>query len=426
MKNINNSPITRRSKSADPNVLASSLATKASQSDLNQRSINLRQPPYNAPADGVNDCSPAINSAIAALPNGGVIYCPAGTGSYRFLSKISPNANTTILGDGNTVFEMDSWIEANTKDNVVLEKIQFKNCKKKIFFMLNNKNCKVLNCTLDTNSINYPNGGVSAYDSYSIHLYNATDVKIKDNAFINSKGDNVIRIENTYSTDGKICTFDIADNKFDTTSYKCVAFAYTSSNMNNSNNRGYIRRNRFLNIGINHPTDGVGTVAVYSWYDRTNYDVDVNDNYFDTVVENGVEGTFGKIMGNTFKTCGYQTATSTTSSGSGVSAYGSRFVKNNTFITCRLGGIKVFLTSSYTMDVKNVQWSGNHFNMASGVDGINVNVTSKVFDNVFISQNTTELAGTRLAISCGTVSNLKILDNMLTVDTTGTTGATVR
>ncbi|MFA1711677.1 hypothetical protein ACDX66_08185 [Peribacillus frigoritolerans] len=391
--------------------------------DLKYNFINLRLPPYNAPANGIGDCSHAINAAISDLPNGGIIYCPRGTGAYRFLNKISPNANTTILGDGKTVFEMDSWIEINQKEKVAIKRINFINCKKKILFALRNNNMIVENCYFENIGFEYP-AIISAYESHCIHLYNAKGVVLEGNTFKNIKSDNVIRIENTFVTDGNYSDFEITNNTFDTTTYKCIAFAYSESNKNNTNNIGKIKRNKFYNIGINHPTNGIGTVAVYAWYNRPNYSVDVVDNIFDKVVENAIEGTYGSISNNIIINAGYKPNNNfTTSSGAGISPYGTPIIKNNRIYSCRTAGIKWYLNNSYTNSINEVICKDNLIDTVGSGTGrsIDFNIQGRLAKNILIKDNITKNSSGGIYINATNTDNKNIMciDNigLLTVTT---------
>ncbi|MFO0838423.1 MAG: glycosyl hydrolase family 28-related protein [Phycisphaerae bacterium] len=65
---------------------------------------DVTKPPFNAPVNTSQNCSPAINAAIAAaeaLPNGGAVYFPPGT--YRCNSQLSTSnlpRPLTLVGDG--------------------------------------------------------------------------------------------------------------------------------------------------------------------------------------------------------------------------------------------------------------------------------------------------------------------------------------
>lgn len=67
---------------------------------MDQRGVNVRQPPYNAKGDGVTDDSDAILRAVAALPDGGILHFPIGV--YKFTKQIKIDKRITLSGCGHS------------------------------------------------------------------------------------------------------------------------------------------------------------------------------------------------------------------------------------------------------------------------------------------------------------------------------------
>lgn len=63
--------------------------------------IDATQPPYNADKTGATDASAAIQAALMAVPNNGVVYLPDGT--YTMSNGIGFKNNTTLRGNTNTI-----------------------------------------------------------------------------------------------------------------------------------------------------------------------------------------------------------------------------------------------------------------------------------------------------------------------------------
>jgi hypothetical protein len=58
--------------------------------------INVKDPPYNAKGDDSTDDTPAIQAAITACPEGGVVYFPAG--KYRTVAPLTVQRGVTLRG----------------------------------------------------------------------------------------------------------------------------------------------------------------------------------------------------------------------------------------------------------------------------------------------------------------------------------------
>lgn len=116
MKNTNNSPITRRNKGADPNVLMSSLA------DIATNVVRV----FGADPTGVNDSTTAISNALNS--NNTIIYFPPG--NYKITGGITVNSGTVkkMIGTRNTTFSMQlptNTVLFNFFNNVEIELITF-------------------------------------------------------------------------------------------------------------------------------------------------------------------------------------------------------------------------------------------------------------------------------------------------------------
>lgn len=98
-------------------------ATNASKS-LGQFIVNVKQPPYNAKTNGVDDDSIVINQAIKDVnaAGGGIVYCPAST--YTINSPVVMNSKVTLLGAGvkSTIFSKKSTNLYNTINSVIYAK----------------------------------------------------------------------------------------------------------------------------------------------------------------------------------------------------------------------------------------------------------------------------------------------------------------
>ncbi|MFJ8257604.1 hypothetical protein ACIQ4Z_10075 [Peribacillus asahii] len=94
--------------------------------DLIQRGINVMQPPYNAPANGTDDDTPAFLSACSDLASrgGGVLYIPKATFSFISNEKIEIPSNVRVICNGKLTFPNTRTKELFliiNKENIVIE-----------------------------------------------------------------------------------------------------------------------------------------------------------------------------------------------------------------------------------------------------------------------------------------------------------------
>jgi hypothetical protein len=371
---------------------------------------------YGADKTGVDDVAAAVVAAIAALPaSGGDVWFPEGI--YNVASKISiAKSNVRFIMSKGAYLTGTNWFESNGYDNIEFIGMRFIGFTTQAIFFINADSLIVEKCYFEDMGGGYPSGGISAYNSPPIHLSGATNVIIKNNEFYDIKGDNVIRIESNNS-------FVIEGNTIDTTNYKGITFSSTAAG-----NKGMIKSNIIQNIGVNHPNTGIGTVGVYSVYDKHQFDVDVIGNYFLNVVENAIEGSFGKISENTIDTAGYRgVGAFTTTSGCGISPYASKIVSGNIISNCLHPGIKIFMDGTYTEGIRDIAITGNYvFNCSETIDqyGISVSVTGQTCANVRVESNVVYAdAFTSLGIyvSTNTGSEVTLKFNHAPVVKSGTT-----
>lgn len=121
---------------------------------------------FGAKGDRSSDDTAAIRAAIAALPNGGILYFSPGV--YRISEEIEGISNLEIAGHGATI----------VSDDVI----------RSYFHFAGKHNIVVRDCTFDMNMPNLPTYAVPARPPQNVALYfdgGTTNVSVTDNLFVN-------------------------------------------------------------------------------------------------------------------------------------------------------------------------------------------------------------------------------------------------
>jgi uncharacterized protein YlzI (FlbEa/FlbD family) len=364
-------------------------------------SINVKA--FGAKGDGVTNDSAAIQNAINSLTKGGTVLFPNGTYLISAAEIKIKLPGTTLSGSTNSIIKIPNGNFYIVNNNVSVINLKFIDCDRQVLHFEDASNVLVSNCYFENIGSDFLSGKISNYHSPPIHLSQCKGATINKNKFYNIKSDNVIRI------DGPGNEFSVSENDIDTTCFKGIVIGTDASN-----SKGSIDKNTLKNIGLTTSGNGVGTVAIYIGI--TSFEVNITNNYIDTGVENGIEGSAGLIAYNTVKNIGSQPhAGITTSSNYGISPYATKLVTNNTIENSRRPGIKCW---TKTLDVSNTVWSENNI-LDCGRDEENIGIYYSVngipVSNVEIKNNTVKTTkhpnkGIYLRVAEG--NNIKISGNI--------------
>lgn len=257
-----------------PSWLVKSLYEVAKMHDdyIRQHAVNVRQPPYNAKGDGINNDKSIIQQAISDLAGkSGIIYIPDGTYAYPTSSlPITVPSNVRLIGSGTKLTGDVASMISITGSEVVISGITFENTK-----------------ASGAVTINFAS--------------NVNNISITNNKFLGS-GTQAVNI----ATIG-IKGIYIANNVFDGVRYGVL----TNSGATDVHDIRIIG-NRFINIyadgiELNHPSSAPYTSA--------GYDITIQGNYISC--PNGTGATSGvgiglagvtrvSIVGNVIRNCRWQ------------------------------------------------------------------------------------------------------------------------
>jgi len=197
--------------------------------DLGQRMINVRQPPYNVTLDGTDESS-KIQQAIDDLNStgGGILFLPIGV--YR-ISQIRPRSNTIIEGAGKGVTVIKGVGTTDTSSSII------------IYAATEAKNITIRNLTIDgdkenrtslintaAHSISLPyvvgfeirNIEVKNSTGASINLYSSEEGIVENCTILNSGSNGILGLRACKS-------IRILNNYIDTTdNQNCIFFMYQS------------------------------------------------------------------------------------------------------------------------------------------------------------------------------------------------------
>jgi hypothetical protein len=160
-------------------------------------SVNVKQ--FDAKGDGVTNDTAAVARALAAIPNGGVVYFPSGVYNISFsgTNALAIPANVTLQGESKRTTELLFAPQNNSFKNIfgtVSVGVTFLNLRMRvnwvnygadIIFMTMNSNLVVDNCIVDGGVTD--NGTKQVYNAYFLNTpmtaATITDITVKNSEF---------------------------------------------------------------------------------------------------------------------------------------------------------------------------------------------------------------------------------------------------
>ena len=344
---------------------------------------------FGAAGDGTTEDAAAFIAAIAALPNGGVVYVPPG--EYKISSTVSLDDNVTILGAGTASVilgncssdnsdSVNGLFAAKFKSNIALDSLKIIPFNgvggiRSKFILCNNVQIK--NCYLDGE---LSSGNIS---SYPIWIAGCSTASVINHISYNFR-DHVYIAKSNWGSGTTCGQVDVIDSHFEnvntgtTHAYPTGVYVYHCEYTN-------VTGCTFKNITPSLAGPGYAGYGVYEG-DGTAIEVNVkNCNFYLTL--SPVAQTFGCIatQADLFSVIGCTfLGTSSYSFNSGVSYGGKSTVINDNLF--RYAGVPIFmLETSGVTGYRNLVINGNSID--NSTIGIRISVANWDIQNVNVSNN---------------------------------------
>lgn len=308
-----------------------------------------------------NSVAENLNTAIQNTPSGGRLVLKS-AGVYTISSPITitkditiDGNNATITGNGRMNFEGNVEIYNTKFERVAIGLVKAGKQVKITNNKFRNIYDNAIQCFYDLDSLvirdneidgtivstgtnkNFNNSGSFVY----LNTGKINFLRIQNNRALNIRGGTNIFMSGNYPD------LVISENILDTMAQRGIGFWYATYA------KGIIARNRIFRCGVlKAPGEdaGVGCNAIYA--NHRKLDVEVVDNSIEFVYENGIEGNYRRIIGNTIIGTGMDLKNYPTPSTEGIFfSNGDIDIEDNTLIDCMGHGIYNYVES---LDLANI------------------------------------------------------------------------
>ena len=332
----------------------------------------------------------------------------------EFLRAVhSVNRKTIIAGVDNTVIDLNG----ESLKLYGLDGVEFRN-----LTIVNAKYIKISqskNVTFEDNTFeNFLKAGIYAEDSRNVQVVNNQfkNIGISDISpswqgsavyVARIQGLNVMNNEVSY-TYGHSGIFVSDSTAINVESNHIHDTFYRAIQLYDGTIEGIVKNNNIHDIGsINDTNSGVGANGIYGASGDL-YGVDIVGNTITNVLENGIEGKFGRVENNVVDGTGIDVVNHPTPSTEGIYANGKVY-KNNIVKNTHGDGIKVYSEST----ISDLQIVGNKM-VRKNQSKAGISIISKVgYSNIIVKDNTVDNYNEILFLYNADYSSITYLNNQI-------------
>lgn len=335
-----------------------------------------------------------FTSSVFAIPNSKKMTTKVVKNTATFTSVVKNiKDNMIITGSDSEITIVD--LEGSSLKLDGLQNVEFRN-----IHFINAKYIKISN----SKDITIVNSSFNDFVKSGLYLYDSSNVRVSDSEFSNIGSEDIeVSWQGAAIYASNIDVLTVSNNEISHTFGHGSVFVNNSKNLLIENNHihdtffrgiqlydgtltGTIKDNTISDIGsINTSHSGVGVNGIFAAADDL-YGVDVLNNTITNVLENGIEGRFGRVENNIIDGTGIDVENHPTPSTEGIYANGLMY-KNNIVKNTHGDGIKVYSPSL----IDNLTIIDNLIiHDISGASGISL-IGMNGYENVLIEDN--EISG---------------------------------